>query len=129
MVRAFVCHEELPMKKATMALLLSALVVVTSFVLAGCDSSSKLVGRWVATDVNTTGIEYPDDIEFFSDGTTACDGYSGEYSVEGSRLKLTFDFGIVNAANTFDYKFDGSRLVLISDESNSSGSSVYYDKQ
>ncbi len=87
--------------------------------LCGCgSSSSSLVGRWEAVD-DGVEVDYGDldELEFFSDGTYSSDldNYSGGYSVDGNRIKLS---GIIASAYTFSFEVSGNTLTMYDDNGN-----------
>ena len=95
------------------------LILVLSVLAVAC-GSSKLSGAWVPESGGSAPYRYPDNVEFFSDGTCEIEGYNGEYSIDDGRLKLTVDVGVSQAV-TYEYELRNDTLVLTRD-----GQSVTY---
>ena len=81
---------------------------------SGSKGASALTGGvWTIEEGRRAPSGFPDEIEFFSDGTCLCDGIYGDtnnarYSVDGKRLKIT----IVWDALTYDFEVKGNTLSL-----------------
>ena len=93
-----------------------AVVMLIVALLAACGSKSSLVGRWEAVD-DGVEVDYGDldELEFFSDGTytSDSDNYSGSYSVDGNRLRIS---GVIASSYSFDFKVSGNSLIIHDDE-------------
>jgi DNA/RNA endonuclease YhcR with UshA esterase domain len=90
--------------------------------LTGCGSGkSALIGSWVPENGDHAPGGFPDNVEFYSDGTCNWDDEDVNYSVESGRIK----FSAWGQAETYDYKINGSKLTLTDDD----GDSVTYVKE
>ena len=112
--------------KRLLSVLMAALMI--ALLLAGCGggSQSSLAGEWVPEGGGRAPSGFPDDMEFFSDGTIVFEDMNGTYSIEGKRLKitilweaLTFDFEI--RRDTLTLKQDGTSVVYARKQSSSNG--------
>ena len=88
------------------------IILLASFVLTACSSSSKIVGTWED--------QYGDQYEFYKDGTLVITSYgipmSGSYEFIGSEtIKLSFD-GLLGlgGSSILDVKISGGELRLSS---------------
>lgn len=86
--------------------------VILIFLFSRC-GGAPLVGQWEATGDNVMYLGYMPikELEFFSDGTYTSNSpnYSGNYSIEGNRLKLS---GILVSPETLSFKVRGNILSL-----------------
>jgi len=85
----------------------------------GGGSQSSLVGIWLPEDGGTAPHGFPDDIEFFSDGTLVVEGMNGTYTIDGNRLKMT----LLWSALSFDFHVNRNLLSLEED-----GKTVVYER-
>lgn len=95
--------------KKQLALIL-ALTLIVAATFCGCQSKeNKIVGRWNKID----GGQFTY-LEFFSDGTYTSShvNYSGNYSIDGDRIKLT---GILVEAKVYTLEFEGNTMKLLYD--------------
>ena len=93
-------------KKQLVLILALMLVIATTF--CGCQSNEdKIVGYW--KNVEGGRFSY---LEFFSDGTydSSHVNYSGNYSMDGNRLKLT---GILVETKVYTFEIKGNTLNLL----------------
>lgn len=98
------------MKKIISVILVTVLILA---LLASCGSpSSKIVGRWTEVTDDRKLFSY---IEFFSDSTyiSSDPNYSGHYSIDGNRIKLS---GILMEDLAGDFEIKGNTLILDGDE-------------
>lgn len=98
------------MKKKYFGIVLMALCIS----IMAC-SSSKLNGAWVPEGRSSAPFSFPDNIEFFSDGTCEIEGYNGEYTVDNGRLKIVLNVG-AEIAYTYDYELKNDTLILTREE-------------
>lgn len=80
-------------------------------------SKEDLVGKWEAEGYGIDGGIHLKELEFFDGGSYASnsDNYSGGYSVDGNRLKLT---GTLVEALTFTFELDGDTLIIYEENGN-----------
>ena len=110
-------------KKSKIGTTIGAVVIVAIVVVValsgggsggGSGSPSALIGGvWLLEDGGRAPHDFPEEIEFFSDGTCICEGIYGDvnhgsFSVNGNRLKIT----IVWDALTYDFVVKGNTLSL-----------------
>ena len=80
---------------------------------SGGGGRSALIGGVWLPEAGRVPWGFPDELEFFSDGTCLCDGIYGDtnnarYSVDGKRLKITIAWD----ALTYDFEVKGNTLTL-----------------
>lgn len=91
-----------------------SIVLLITTILSGCVSSaSSLVGLWRGDRISV-GLGSISELEFFSDGTYNSNhpNYTGNYSVDGDRLKLS---GLLVSDLTYNFKVDGDILTFRKD--------------
>lgn len=91
--------------KKIIAFLLVCMMVLPMTACGG--SKSALAGQWWA-DGGSAPMDFPDSIEFFSDGTCYFDGMDGEYAVENGRLKLS----AWGSSFVYGFKVGGDAMTL-----------------
>lgn len=101
------------MKKIFKVLSVVLTIALLSTFIVACSKSSSLVGTWKKVDTKAGSNGFTK-FEFFSDGTYSSNqvNYSGNYSVDGDRLKLS---GILVETKTFTFEIEGDTLKLYTD--------------
>ena len=104
---------------------LAVLVIIIVVVLTKCggNGSKKFVGTWAATE---SSYDYADTLVLNSDGTGTADGWIPvTRTCSKGKLMMTATF-IVSQTYEYDYKFKGSKTLVLTDTSDNS--SVTYTK-
>jgi hypothetical protein len=102
----------------TLAVVLVIGIVLTS---VACGTrNSAFVGKWTPSTGGNAPGGFPDNIEFFSNGTIAVEGHDGTYSLVDGKLKLSASGQVL----VYEYEIRGSRLKLTVD-----GKTVEYTKK
>lgn len=129
----FLYGGELSMEKRIKRYLLLIVAGVFMLCFAACGGASKnpasqLAGKWTYESTKDSDRKsqsapdgFPDEIEFFSDGTGSSEGYDVAWVAENGRIKIVLDNYYVH---TFSYKCSNKSLSLTDDE----GVTVNYKK-
>jgi len=94
--------------KRLLSVLVAALMI--ALILAGCGGGGKtsITGKWLPEGGGKAPSGFPDDMEFFSDGTIVFEDMSGTYTADSGRLVIT----LLWEAMTFDFEIKGNTLAL-----------------
>jgi hypothetical protein len=99
---------EMNAKKIRTVLAVMLVLILCLVPLTACGAA--LSGSWQAEE-GTAPYGFPDEVEFFSNGTCAVDGMSGEYTCEKGRVNIS----VMGGAYTYDYSMSGGSLTLSND--------------
>ena len=105
--------------------LLIIVLMLISLILPGCKrTEDMIIGRWEIVDAvgitaGSWDVTYLRHLEFFEDSTYISNhvNYSGSYSINSTRLKLT---GILMPTLTYTFEIKGDMLYLYPSSSTSS---------